>query len=308
MPPRDISILAVGLNPAWQKTMLFDTLAPGRVNRATEIFEMASGKGVNFAVAAAAAGAECAVAQFTGGDTGKRFRRDLEKRGVETIDRTVAPETRTCVTLVEKGNPDVTELIEPSGAVSDNDAAWLLERILDEIAKRSGVAICGTAPPGVPTTFLLKIAETAENHGVPLLLDAYKDTAPILESGAVEVLKINRAETAALTGLDSIEEGANALAEKHSIPVVAVTDGPNPAFIRTNEYAALLHPPKTKCLNPIGAGDVVSAVLFAGLLQGLPPENAFENALRAGSKSCESILPANLPEKIPPFAEHAEKN
>ena len=289
------SILAIGLNPAWQKTMIFDGFQVGRVNRAVETIEMASGKGVNFAVAAAAADAECVVAQFTGGDLGKRFQKDVAKRKIETINRIVEPRTRTCVTLVERGNPDVTELIEPSGAVSEDDVAWLLERVLAEIPKRSGVAICGTAPPGVPLSFLLKVAETAEKHGVPLLLDAYKDIEPLLESGAVQVLKINRAETAALTGLDSMEKGAAEIAEKYSIPIVAVTDGPNPAFLKTDNSTGFFHPPKTVCVNPIGAGDVVSAVFFTGLLKGVPAETAFENALSAGSKSCESILPADLP-------------
>jgi len=42
-------ILALGLNPAYQKTILFDTLRLGAVNRSAESHAVASGKGINFA-------------------------------------------------------------------------------------------------------------------------------------------------------------------------------------------------------------------------------------------------------------------
>jgi tagatose 6-phosphate kinase len=285
-------IIVLGLNPAWQKIMLFDEFNVAAVNRACEIFELPSGKGVNFAMAAENAGAECVVAQFSGGALGKRFLGDLEKRGVDAINREVDATTRTCVTLVTKGDPEVTEIIEPSGAVAEDDLQWLMERVTARIPECAGVALCGTSPPGVPASFHAALAETAGKHSKPIILDAYRNVEPILDTRAVSILKINRAEITALTRNGDIEKAARYLAEKFDIPIVAVTDGPGKALLMEDGNASWHAPPRTKCLNPIGAGDVVSAVLFVEILRGTPPSSAFDAALKAGSESCASILPA----------------
>ena len=57
-------ILAAGLTPAWQRTMVFDVFHPGGVNRASEVHECASGKVLNVAMALQALGAETRSVSF----------------------------------------------------------------------------------------------------------------------------------------------------------------------------------------------------------------------------------------------------
>jgi len=287
------SILAIGLNPAWQKVMVFDEIRQGGVNRAVELHEFASGKGVNFATAAVEAGAECAAAQFTGGATGQMFRDDLARRGVTVIDQAVEMSTRTCVTLVKRGDPNVTELIEPARTIGRESVEKLLERVLEDIPKRSAIAICGTSPPGIPESFHAEVARTAADLAKPLLLDAYINIEPVLKTRSVSALKINRAELAALSGLEDSEKGVASLAERYGVPTIAITDGSNPGILFDQGTITRHAPPKVDCVNPIGAGDVVSAVFFVNILRGTAPTDAFDAALAAGSASCASILPIN---------------
>ena len=65
-------IAVMGANAARQKTLIFDRLCPGEVNRAVSMSEIPSGKGINFCRAARNWNrAEAVVIQFAGGDNGK---------------------------------------------------------------------------------------------------------------------------------------------------------------------------------------------------------------------------------------------
>src|SRR5688500_8092018 len=61
-----------GLNPAWQKILEFDAFAPGEVNRATALVQLASGKGLNAAKVLSRLGHEVHLLQVLGGSNGQR--------------------------------------------------------------------------------------------------------------------------------------------------------------------------------------------------------------------------------------------
>ena len=63
-------ILVVGLSPAWQRTLAFEKIVSGRVNRATHVDEVASGKGVNVARVASILGVDVRLLTVAGGDRG----------------------------------------------------------------------------------------------------------------------------------------------------------------------------------------------------------------------------------------------
>ena len=108
-------ICITGLNPAWQKTLTFENLKIGAVNRADDLDTIPSGKGINFARAVNTWGkAEGTVYQFLAGDAGKKIRQGLWNENISHISNETAGETRTCVTLVSGGDGNVTEIIEPS--------------------------------------------------------------------------------------------------------------------------------------------------------------------------------------------------
>ena len=75
-------ILSVGGTPAMQRTLRFESLAPGGVNRAYEAHVTAAGKAVNVAQTVATLGGEALLVTFLGGDPGRFISRELEAGGV----------------------------------------------------------------------------------------------------------------------------------------------------------------------------------------------------------------------------------
>src|SRR5207249_1617308 len=93
-------ILVVGLSPAWQRTLVFEDFIPGKVNRATRVSEMASGKGVNVARVASILGAPVRLLTVAGGTRGRLLKAQLAIQGLDARIVPVKAETRICQTLL----------------------------------------------------------------------------------------------------------------------------------------------------------------------------------------------------------------
>ncbi len=297
-------ILAVGLNPAWQKTFFFDHLQPGAVNRAARVRAEASGKGINFTHAVLQAGGRAVVAQFAGGETGERLRADLDARGIPHLTIPTAGATRVCNTLLSGDDHVTTEIIEPSAEIAPAEFAALREAVLARLPSAAALAVCGTFPPGVPMTFAAELAMAARAGGISVLLDAYRGVAPVLDAG-VDILKINAAELRELAGKPDTGAAAAALfAQYPRTACLAVTDGPGDArlFLRNAADSAtswrLPLPKLPRIMNPIGAGDCTAGVLLLRLVQTADSARAdavveaFREALACACASCLEERPA----------------
>jgi 1-phosphofructokinase family hexose kinase len=282
-------IIAVGLNPAWQKTLKFDLLRPGQVNRATSMKIIASGKGINFVRAAARWNQPARLFQFAGGANGKLIREELEQTATDNITVCVESETRMCTTCLCESTGDMTELIEPSGFISEDSAAELMALIKEALPNASGLSLCGTYPPGITENFYAEIAETAKHHHIPVMLDAWKGINKTLEIG-IDVLKINLEELLALTQKQSVREAISSCLDKYPVKAVAITAGPETAYLadRSAFYSFEL-PVLEKIENPLGAGDTTAAVFFSEYLKGTALPEAFARGLAAASASCLSL-------------------
>lgn len=289
------TIMAVGLNPALQKLLHFSSFKDGQVNRAETISFISGGKAANFTKAANNFGTNTVIYQFSGGSSGERYRKILNMEKLQFVNVLTKEETRTCSTIMSGKSSKVTEIIEPSGIIDENEAKKLLAQIISNLKSFHGLALCGTYPPGIKPKFYAKIAEQAIKHNVPLLLDACINIESVLMEG-VEILKINMEELKSLTRCRKPETAANAVFEKYKVKILAVTDGPKSAHLfllnsPSNKKLGFAHyeytiPKLKKVINPIGAGDTVSAVLLAEYIAKKPIHEAFKSALAAGSASC----------------------
>ncbi|MFA6291591.1 MAG: PfkB family carbohydrate kinase [Victivallales bacterium] len=288
------NIIVLGLNPAWQKILLFPELIPGEVNRASSILQSPAGKGINFAKAAKTWGENVTVCQFIGGLTGENIIRELQNSNIREISvKTDAP-TRTCTTCLCQKKGETTELIEPSSRVSPSAVKALKKAVVDNLPLCSGLSLCGTYPEGVGPDFYADIAAAARKKGIPVLLDGFSGISETLESG-VEILKVNMTEFGRITGERNIYKGAKSFFRNYDVNLVAVTAGHSNSYLfdRSGGYEYAL-PSISGIINPIGAGDTVSAVFFCEFLKGTPPHEAFRLALGAGTASCLNILPAEF--------------
>lgn len=319
------SILAVGLNPAWQRILEFERVEVGSVNRAETRVECVAGKAANVLRALACGNRKDArLVQLAGGLSGQRCVEALDAEGLDHCTMPIRAETRTCTTVVEHApTPRTTELIDPSPTVQPSEFLDLCRRLeTDPELHCLGTALCGTWPPGADVSAYIAVAAAARNRGF-VLLDAWRDVEPVLRQG-VDILKINDCELRSLTGRDNLRDAAAECLDRYAPTCIAVTAGASAAHlfspdrIYTYEIPAL-----PDLLNPIGAGDCVTAGMLAALVPANPAERmrhteaaplrptvpdiaqAFRQGLAWGRASCRERIPARFspaaadPDSIP---------
>ncbi|KAJ2450632.1 hypothetical protein GGF42_004445 [Coemansia sp. RSA 2424] len=280
--------------------------------------------GQNFAVASlgfTGSADHVTLVQILGGNTGTQI--EALERDLRIDYRTVrtAQQTRTCTTCIDARS--ITELVGTSDAIDPEAAAEFEVLALDLLHSSASsppraLALCGTFPPGLGSDAVARIISAAakSTNDKPLVfVDAVKDIGLVLATKCIDVLKINSAEAVSLASacdplLDTREARAAAtyLANRFSIGIVAVTDGPGAAYLADSSDGTCyeLHVPDLledceyflgggtrtcDMLNPIGAGDTCSAVMVNSLLDGMAAVDAFALGLAAASASCFVLMP-----------------
>jgi fructose-1-phosphate kinase PfkB-like protein len=183
--------------------------------------------------------------QFVGGITGNFITQVLSEKNIHQVNIPTKKATRTCTTILDKYVGDMTELIEPTGLIS-NQERELLEKKAETLIYNGkdtlqAIALCGTFPTGITGSTYARIARAKPDH-IILLLDAYKDVTEILSTGKVNIFKINHEELISLVReiedkndlfnsfnveTLSIPELAFIFLKKYHIPILGITDGPN---------------------------------------------------------------------------------
>ncbi len=274
-------ILIAGLNPAWQQIFTLPLLQKGAVNRAQAYTELASGKGMNVAKVLSARGHDVTLWHALAGENGRRVQAACARHGVRSAHAFTDGDTRVCTTLLHEGV--ATEVIAPFSVAGDATLAGrLLAALPDE--RFDALLACGTVPSGLDDAVLP--AACARLSVSLTVWDSVAGLTPEVLS-RVDWLKVNAEEYRAL---------APSLAAP--LPSLLITDGARPAFVKprgaASAYCAV--PRLDDVVNPIGAGDTVTAMLADGLLRGLDARAAAARALAAAAASCLNELPAEWDE------------
>ena len=292
-----------------QRTLRFESLEPGGVNRAYEVHVTAAGKAVNAAQAVAALGGEVLLATFLGGDPGRFISRELEAGGVphEVVWTEDDAPTRACTTLLPDDGP-VTELVEEAHPVSEGDVVALEDVVARRLREAELLCLMGSFPPGVRDDFYARLARNAREAGVRVLVDA--KGAPLraaLEEGLF-LVKPNLEESAATLDLQNGESDA------HTAVVAFTEAGAQWAFVSTGETGSLLgdgagslwcvEPPSVEAQNPIGSGDVMAGGLLLALRRGasVPDAAAYGTASAAANALTPTsgvLRPADIDALLP---------
>ena len=289
------SILAIGLNPVLQKTLSFDAFIEGKVNRSTEVHMSSGGKGIHFARAAIHLGSDsCKVLHFLGGISGESVNGFLED---ESIDHEAVPifdTTRGCTTILSRESGLMSELVDPSPRIEASENEAMLALIEANLANAEAIAICGTIPGTIANDVFSLLIEAASDDCL-LFMDAYTNVAAILESGTVNILKINADELSELSGIADMETAAAHCLERFSLDALAITNGPANAVLFTPQKQFEYQLPEIgPIINPLGAGDTCSGVFVASFVSGDSIEIAFAKGLAAASASCLSLKAADF--------------
>lgn len=287
-------IVCLGTTTAIQRAMIFNQFSLGGVNRAAEVIEAAAGKSVNAAKVAATLGANVVATGFAGGDRGKFLRSELDRLNIAHDFVEVRPQTRLCLTILDRGGQTHTELVEESQPVEIE--AWdnLKFKLAALLRHAKVLTLSGTLTPGAPQDFYAECTRLANEANAATIVDAKGE--PLLQSLAFRplVAKPNRGELAVTFDkpvddepslkqamLELINRGAKSAVVTLGSDGVIVTDGQS--FWR-------IHVPKINAVNSIGSGDAFTGGLAAALATGQDLIEAIRQATACGVANALTLL------------------
>ena len=280
-------IIFLGPTPAWQRTMAFDRLVIDGVNRSSEVAEYASGKSVNAARVAHTLGRKVLTMGFAGGVRGEQLTGDLEAAGMQHAFVRVRPETRQCLTIIDRSTGAATELIEESSALADEDYEALQVRLEDVLDDARMLVLSGSLPPNGPADLYAKLVSLARAKGVRTIVDARDEPLRLAADAGADVCKVNVSEllsTIASTddSPDGIVHAIESLRQERDGWVI-VTHGAQPTLVGGRDGLYRLDAPPVTAISPIGSGDAFAAGLACGLVDGMSLPDAARLASACGS-------------------------
>jgi 1-phosphofructokinase family hexose kinase len=295
----------VGFAPAVQRTLVFDRLRRGEVNRARAVFVTVGGKAVNTALALVRLGRPAVVAGINGGASGRRIRSWLRAAGVACAFTPAPQESRTCTTVAERVRGTVTELVEEAPA-PPRPCLRRFERDVRACLRRASWAVFGGAvPAAAPVRVWARLAAAAARGGVPVLLDSRGSPLLAALRHRPLLVKLNADELAQTwdvpcRGGRAIVAAARRLTSGGA-QWALVTQGAGPAWLVARDGAAWrVTPPRVRGVrSPVGSGDCVNAGIAHALLAGRPMPEAVRFGLACGTANALTWTPADF---APPAA------
>jgi tagatose 6-phosphate kinase len=289
-------ILCIGTTPTAQRSMIFPKLTIDAVNRATEVYEYASGKSLNVARVLKTLGQDPIATGFLGGPRGEFCRKQLDEVGIRHDFVAVAAPTRLCTTVIDSESGTVTELVQESKSVTPEEWSALDAKVESLLPGCVFAIFSGSLPPGAPKFLYSKWLSLCDRAGVHPIVDARG--APLLEAMAHPTarVKVNREEFAATLGKNLSKDEALFTAMEEAMPdgSIVVTDGAAGAYYFEGEFLYIFTPPKIKAVNPVGSGDAFAAGWAAAILAASTVPNALAWATATAASNATSPLAGDV--------------
>ena len=266
-------IYTLTLNPAVDRELTVSAMAFDTVLRASEAQVDFGGKGFNVSRLLKGMGVASTAVGFLGGRAGELLQDGLQALGIG-VDFVWTPgETRTNVSIVTQSHDHYIKVNEKGPLIEPARQQELLSKIGSLAHPGDWWVLAGSLPPGVADNFYARVVNVLNQRQSQAILDT---TGASLRLGCAEkpyLVKPNREEAQALTGLPmestaQVVEAAEAIRQMGAQNVV-ISMGKTGALLQSAEGAWLAHSPKVKEKNPIGAGDSMVGGLVWRLAQGM---------------------------------------
>lgn len=283
----------VSLNPAIDRTLWVDRLAPGHTHLATGEHRQAGGKGFNVAAGLASLGIPVSMCGWLGEANCGAFEAAFQARGIVDAMERVPGHVRENLQLTDTARQQTTSIDLPGITFDPATLAGAEGRLSGTlaacVAPGDWCLLTGSLPPGVDAGTLERLSRQLAAAGGRLVVDtggeALADLLRRLE-GTPEAMPVfvkpNRDELAALCGRpvptvrDVVAAARDVVAR--GVPHVLVSLGAEGAVLVTAAGAWACAVPGVPICTTVGAGDAVVAGTTAALMAGQP----FEAAARRG--------------------------
>jgi len=257
---------------------------------------MASGKVLNAARALRCMDVVGCAVTTAGGVTGESIRRSLDAESITSFTVPTRSSSRTCTTIVDRGTGTVTELVENTATVTDDELRRYREVFRQRAADASVVLFLGSLAPGTPASYLGGLIDGLD---VPVIADVCGPELLELLDRAPLLVKPNRGELERTLGvtISTESELLDAMHRLHERGTewVLVTRGPDTALAthRDGEIHRF-EPPEIDVINPIGCGDALTAGIAVGCVEKRTIPEAIRLGLACAVENARSLVPGDI--------------
>jgi 1-phosphofructokinase family hexose kinase len=281
-------IVTLTINPAIDRTISVDRLAFEDRAYIKSSGESAGGRGINATAVIHSFGGEAVAMLTSGGESGARLQELLAARGIRTVVAPIAHETRTNLTITDRHGLTVN-LNETGPQLGKIEVARIEKTLRETISGASWLMLCGSLPPGVPSSFYAKVIAMARQKKVRTLLHTGGDALREGIEARPTVVTPNQQEAERLLGRTLLTrnqyiEAAGQI--RHMGPESVVLSlgsrGALGAFA-DGLYEAL--PPRVDAVCPIGAGDALTAAYVWSMVRKANAPDALRWGVAAGTAS-----------------------
>ena len=295
-------LVCISANPAIDRRLRLEHIAVGQINRALSAQPLPGGKAAHVAMVAKALGVDVMWVGFLGGAAGEQCESGLSAFGIPlTVIRTQS-ETRANLELIS-ADGQVTEILEPGGAVTEGEIERLLTTCRDLFAESdrgTQVAMSGSLPPGAPSDLYAELIRLAQVNGCRTLLDTSGEALRHALSAGPDFVKPNRNEASDFAGhrIDSATtaiEITQKLFEAGAKSVAISLGAEGMVWQRTILSDAFMSQssPLAHC-SPVGCGDAALAGFAVAYERGLSDEETVRLATACGSANCMADTPGRV--------------
>lgn len=276
-------IYTVTFNPSIDYIMFANNFELNGLNRATETYKFAGGKGINVSRVLKTLGVQSTALGFAGGFPGQFITDTLTKANICTDFVQVDEDTRINVKLK---TGEETEINAPGPQISSTQFEALLSQIKDT-TEEDTVVVAGSIPKSVPSDAYEQIAKITKETGAQLVVDAEKDLVESVLKYNPLFIKPNKDELEVMfnTTIDSdqkVIQFAHEILAKGAKSVIISLGGEGAVYV-DEQYSYKASVPNGHVVNTVGSGDSTVAGMVAGLEASLTTEEAFKQAVSAGT-------------------------
>lgn len=292
-------IYCLSVNPAIDKLFEVDRVTPGEIHRPGGFVQVAGGKGLNVARAAASLGAEVTAVVLLRGHAGKWIEEALVADGVRARVVWTHGESRSTLSVADRGKHDLTEFYESGQEVPSSawpELAHAAEQELVAASDDSWFTISGSLPKGIPLYGYRELIPPAHEAGVRVAIDAHGEPLGSALTAGPDLVKVNAFEAGTALG-ERIETAEQAATAAREFRRTSGGEG-HCAVITQGGAGAVMAAPDGSCLQggvdalgdfPVGSGDAFLAGMVVARHRGEGWIDAFRLGL--GAAAANAMIP-----------------
>ena len=279
-------VTTVTTNAMLDKTLYLPSLELGKIFRSQKVENVVGGKGINISLQLTELQIENIALGFIGGEVGKQIKSMLDKDKIKNDFTWVKDNTRIGFTILEN-NFQQTSIFEPNHEISDNKKTELINNCIKYATTSSTFAIAGSVPNKEISDIYKLIIDGVKdiNPKCKIFLDSYGEEFKKGIKAKPFCVKQNKKEAEIFANyLIKNEDDYLAILNLYDVELAIITNGPDYTYIKYKNSYYRVTPLRIKVINPIGCGDVISALL----IYGFEKEKSFTDTIKYGFAAAAS--------------------